>query len=95
MTCSPGWREITENLKEYKCANGKTKRQSASDRPDLLVRVFDLKRKALVEDITKRHAFGRVRSYVYVIEFQKRGLPHMYVACEKRRAMFSIVLGIC
>lgn len=77
MTCSPAWREITENLKEYTDAKGNRKRQTASDRPDLLVRVFDLKRKALLEDITKRHVFGRVRSFVYVIEFQKRGLPHM------------------
>lgn len=79
MTCSPGWAEITENLKEYVDANGNLKRQLSSDRPDLLVRVFDLKRKALLEDLMKRHVFGRVRAYVYVIEFQKRGLPHMYV----------------
>lgn len=77
MTCSPSWREITENLEQYTCPKGTTKRQIASERPDLLVRVFDMKRKALIEDITKRHVFGRVRSYVYVIEFQKRGLPHM------------------
>ena len=77
MTCNPAWREITENLEEYDCSRESAKRQAASDRPDLLVRVFDMKRKALLEDITKRHVFGRVRSYVYVIEFQKRGLPHM------------------
>ena len=75
-------------------ANGITKRQTASDRPDLLVRVFDLKRKALLDDITKRHIFDRVRSFVYVIEFQKRGLPHMYVAGDLPRSKNSVV-GTC
>ncbi|GBM64686.1 hypothetical protein AVEN_175186-1 [Araneus ventricosus] len=31
-----------------------------------------------VDDIMKRNLFGRVISYIYVIEFQKRGLPHAH-----------------
>ena len=69
-TCNPKAREITENL-----YNG----QTAADRPDLIVRVFNLKLKELICDITKRDVLGRVIAMTYVIEFQKRGLPHAHL----------------
>ena len=68
-TCNPKSREITENL-----YNG----QTAADRPDLIVRVFDLKLKEFIKDITKRDLLGRITAMTYVIEFQKRGLPHAH-----------------
>ena len=33
----------------------------------------------LMEDLTKHHALGIVAAWVYVIEFQKRGLPHAHI----------------
>ncbi|GBM99691.1 hypothetical protein AVEN_104053-1 [Araneus ventricosus] len=33
----------------------------------------------LLDDIIKRNLFGRVISYIYVIEFQKRGLHHAHI----------------
>ena len=30
-------------------------------------------------DITKHHVLGKVVSFSYVIEFQKRGLPHAHI----------------
>ena len=48
------------------------------DRPDLIARVFELKKKALLNDITDKHIFGVPVAHVHVIEFQKRGLPHMH-----------------
>ena len=27
----------------------------------------------------KKHVFGKVNSHMYVIEFQKRGLPHAHI----------------
>ena len=46
---------------------------------DLVVaRVFQMKRKAVVEYIYKHGIFGKAATYVYIIEFQKRGLPHMH-----------------
>ena len=45
MTCNPNWREIKENLLPG---------QSASDRPDLVIRVFHLKVKYLLDLITKK-----------------------------------------
>ncbi|CAH2020235.1 unnamed protein product [Acanthoscelides obtectus] len=42
-------------------------------------RVFKSKLKELIEDIDKRHIMGVYVAYVYVIEFQKRGLPHAHM----------------
>ena len=53
--------------------------QQPCDRPDLVARVFELKLKLLLEDLTKHHRFGRVRAMLHVIEFQKRGLPHGHI----------------
>lgn len=70
MTCNPQWKEKQENL-YY--------RQSAPDRPDLVARVFNAKVKELCTDLLKRHILEEVDAYVYVIEFQKRGLPHCHM----------------
>ncbi|XP_043468035.1 uncharacterized protein LOC122502175 [Leptopilina heterotoma] len=70
MTCNPKWREITENL-----LSG----QTASDRPDLVARVFELKKEELINIIVKQKLFGEVQAYVYVVENQKRGLPHVHL----------------
>ncbi|VDP08633.1 unnamed protein product [Heligmosomoides polygyrus] len=70
FTCNPSWDEIQRNL---------SPNQSASDRPDLIARVFNLKVKALCHELFKKKALGEVSAYIYVIEFQKRGLPHMHM----------------
>lgn len=69
MTANPNWPEITNALLPG---------QTASDRPDLIARVFNLKRHALLNDIKKNHYLGNAVAHVYTIEFQKRGLPHMH-----------------
>lgn len=71
VTCNPKWPEIREALFD----NG----QRSPDRPDLIVRVFSEKLKAIMDDITKEGVLGRVRAWMYVIEFQKRGLPHAHI----------------
>ncbi len=70
FTCNPKWPEIVQELE---------KNQDSNDRPDLVVRVFNIKNKELIDDFTKRQIFGKVKAYVYVIEFQKRGLPHSHI----------------
>jgi hypothetical protein len=70
MTCNPRWEEITANLEPG---------QTAQDRPDLVARVFHLKLSALLEDLLKKGVLGRVVAHMYVIEFQKRGLPHAHI----------------
>nr|GEW36698.1 ATP-dependent DNA helicase PIF1 [Tanacetum cinerariifolium] len=68
-TCNPNWPEIVENLYE-----GKT----ASDRPDLVTRVFRAKLEYLKHLIFTKHILGVVSSHIYVIEFQNQGLPHAH-----------------
>ncbi|PIO58097.1 hypothetical protein TELCIR_20472, partial [Teladorsagia circumcincta] len=70
MTCNPQWKEIQENL-----FTG----QTPSDRPDLTSRVFYAKLTELCTDLFKKHVLGEVQAYVYVVEFQKRGLPHCHM----------------
>ena len=70
MTCNPTWPEIQQNL-----FHG----QHSSDRPDLVARVFQLKLSSLMKDLIEKGVFGRVKAYIYVIEFRKRGLPHAHI----------------
>ena len=69
FTCNPNWEEI-------KRENNGT---PASDRPDLCIRVFNIKLKLLLNELIKNHLLGRVIGYINVIEFQKRGLPHAHI----------------
>ena len=38
-----------------------------------------MKKDELIDDIYKNEVFGHAVAYVYVIEFQKRGLPHVHL----------------
>lgn len=70
FTCNPAWQEITNEL---------LINQRLSDKPDLYERVFRLKLKALLGDVVKKSVLGKVITYCYTIEFQKRGLPHCHM----------------
>ncbi|MBW0522192.1 hypothetical protein O181_061907 [Austropuccinia psidii MF-1] len=70
MTANPKWQEIQRCLLDDK---------TASDRPDLISRIFNIKLQSLVQDLTKNKRFGMVKSYVYTVEFQKGGLPHAHI----------------
>lgn len=70
MAYNSKWREIRENLLPH---------QTASDRPDLVARVFDIKKDALIKMITKEHFFGEVIAFKWVIEFHNRALPHLHM----------------
>ncbi|KAI5385593.1 hypothetical protein KIW84_072263 [Lathyrus oleraceus] len=70
MTCNPSWIEITSEL---------GLRQTPQDRPDLLTRIFRSKFEQLKDDVTNKGVLGRVKSYMYVTEFQKHGLPHVHM----------------
>ena len=70
MTCNPTWPEIIDELELG---------QSPSDRPDIVVRVFELKLRAMMDEITKKNVLGETIAFCYTIEFQKRGLPHAHI----------------
>ncbi|XP_026435136.1 uncharacterized protein LOC113332849 [Papaver somniferum] len=69
MTANPNWEEIRGSLFQH---------QQPYERPDILARVFEMKRKALMDEIQQNKAFETTVTHVYTIEFQKRGLPHMH-----------------
>jgi hypothetical protein len=70
MTTNPHWEEIERELPPG---------QTAYDRPDIVARVFQLKKKELLRLIRKGNIFGTAVAHIYTIEFQKRGLPHMHL----------------
>ena len=70
FTCNPKWPEILDSL---------LSNQTPVDRPDLTARVFHQKLQLLLHDITQKHVFGVPLAFIYVIEFQKRGLPHCHI----------------
>jgi len=70
MTASPTWKEVTANLRPG---------EQAHNRPDLVARVFRQKLKQLIHELTVEECLGKVAAYTYVVEFQKRGLPHAHI----------------
>ncbi|XP_057778382.1 uncharacterized protein LOC130997139 [Salvia miltiorrhiza] len=70
MTCNPEWKEIQQALYDG---------QTAQERPDLTTRVFRAKLQDLKYQLFKRKFFGHVAAHVDVVEFQKRGLPHVHM----------------
>ncbi|XP_027072018.2 uncharacterized protein [Coffea arabica] len=70
MTCNTMWKEIRDHLKYD---------EEPQDRPDLVARVFRAKFEVLKTEIVKKKLFGEVAAFVYVIEYQKRGLPHAHM----------------
>ena len=70
FTCNPKWPEILSSL-----FTGET----PADRPDLCVRVFNIKLNQLLKDLTKTGILGKVVAFTAVKEDQKRGLPHCHI----------------
>jgi hypothetical protein len=75
-TTNPKWPEILNNT---------FPKQSATDRPDIVVRVFHEKLKKLLA-LLKEGAFGTMCAWLYSVEFQKRGLPHAHILIWLRNA---------
>ncbi len=71
VTANPKWIEIQDALSGT---------EEPYDRPDIVARVFSLKLKAIMQDLTTKGIFGTSAvAHLYVIEFQKRGLPHAHI----------------
>ncbi|XP_050895899.1 uncharacterized protein LOC127102588 [Lathyrus oleraceus] len=70
MTCNPSWSEITSELLSF---------QTPQDRPDFLTRIFCSKFEQLKDDVINKGVLEKVKSYMYVTEFQKRGISHVHM----------------
>jgi len=69
MTTNPKWPEIIHSLFPG---------QTATNRPDIVSRVFEQKKKALLKLIDNGF-FGTTVAHIHTIEFQKKGLPHIHL----------------
>ncbi|RLN30633.1 hypothetical protein C2845_PM05G09100 [Panicum miliaceum] len=76
MTCNPNWDEIKNELFPG---------QSAQNRSDLVTRVFRAKLEVMKNMLLKKEILGKIKAYVYVVEFQKRGLPHAHFLLIMKR----------
>ncbi|XP_071718001.1 uncharacterized protein [Rutidosis leptorrhynchoides] len=72
FTSNPKWPEI-DGMLSY--VDG----QKAPGRSEIVARVFKQKLDALTNNIMKEHIFGTCQAGLYIIEFQKRGLPHVHM----------------
>ena len=75
MMESPNWAEVQQHLRPG---------EHADDRPNLIARAFRTKLKKLLEYVTEGveggpPPLGTPAAHTYVIEFQKRGLPHAHI----------------
>ena len=52
----------------------------------MVARVFKMKKDQLIDDIMKGNVFGVVPAKLWVIKFQKRGLPHAHILIILRGA---------
>ena len=70
FTANPNWKEIQDELFPM---------QAATDRPDLIARVFHLRQNDLLAQVRHAQVFGRFLGCVSTIEYKKRRLPHMHL----------------
>ena len=73
MTCNPSWPELNRILKKFPVGT------TCNDIPNITVRLFFCKLRALLAYITSGKIFRNILAYVYTIEFRKRGLPHAHI----------------
>ena len=74
-TANPAWPEVIASLRPG---------ERPHDRPDIVARVFQLKFKQLLKELFEDHILGVDMAYAWVIEFQKRGLPHGHIVMTVR-----------
>jgi hypothetical protein len=70
MTANPDWPEIRAEIPPG---------DKAYNHPTVTTHIFHLKAQHVIFQLTKMRRLGTVIAYVYTIEYQKRGLPHMHL----------------
>lgn len=69
FTPNKNWPEVQELIDN----------QVHTNRPDAICRVFHEKLKKMIKLFTDGQFFGILAAHIYVVEFQKRGLPHAHI----------------
>ena len=91
FTCNPKCKDILDALPPG---------QRPEHHPEIVARVFKRHLHELLDDIRNKHVLGIPIAFVYVIEFQKRGLPHCHLLLilsegSKLRSATDIDTVIC
>ncbi|XP_076034583.1 uncharacterized protein LOC143021175 [Oratosquilla oratoria] len=76
FTMNPAWEELSEAAQQ---TGSHATSKNRGYRPDLIRRIFKLKVDELMDDLTNKNIFGRVKAHLYSIEWQKRGLPQVHI----------------
>ncbi|GJX76206.1 DNA helicase [Tanacetum coccineum] len=71
FTCNAKWPEIEEYMEAFP-------ELTATDRADIVDRVFEKKVRDYIKFVRNTQTFGDITAVLYTIEFQKRGLPHCH-----------------
>jgi hypothetical protein len=71
MTCNPNWGELKDVMTDLII-------DGSVDCPTFVDRIFKLKWEDYMRCVTERQMFGHVIGFMWVVEFQKRGLPHAH-----------------
>ncbi|XP_029639685.1 uncharacterized protein LOC115214794 [Octopus sinensis] len=77
FTCNPTWPEIKENVFAG---------QLPEHRHDIVACIFHAKLKKMLFLLKVLHIFGPLSAWMYTVEWQKRGLPHVHMLawCQDR-----------
>uniref|UniRef100_A0A915CXY9 ATP-dependent DNA helicase n=1 Tax=Ditylenchus dipsaci TaxID=166011 RepID=A0A915CXY9_9BILA len=70
FTGNPYWPEITEIIKDQNL--------TWLNRVDAVCRIFTDKAEEFIRDLTEKHVLGKLSGYVFSLEHQKRGMPHLH-----------------
>ncbi|XP_072047113.1 uncharacterized protein [Amphiura filiformis] len=78
FTCNPRWPEIADRLQQG---------QSATDRQDIVNRVFNLKLKQFFKDLFSSDVLGNIKAYCWTLEEQKRSLKHVHLLAIRQQPL--------
>ena len=73
MTRIPNWPELQRIISKFQIGT------TCNHIPNITVRLFYSKLRALLSDVVSGKIFGKILAHVYTIEFQKLGLPHAHM----------------
>jgi hypothetical protein len=86
FTFNPHWIEIEEELQR----TGETLQGHVI--PDnVMATVFNIKLRHLLRNLVQHSIMGRVRTYKYTIEFQRRGLPMAFIVLNMECTLNSAI----
>ncbi|GJT06993.1 DNA helicase [Tanacetum coccineum] len=71
FTCNVNWLEIKRFMAQYP-------ELTASDRADVVCRIFEQKIQSFVTFLKEERRFRNVIGVLYIVKFQKQGLPHCH-----------------